>query len=422
MAHRAQEGAGGLPLCDALDWAVEPPEATSALDDAQLRRERDHLGLILRSVPHPILVVDGSNRVVRSNELATQLFHMPEPTTAHEAAGSASLRNRALLAAFLGDLWRERTQEKSGELALFDPESERTVAMWVTAKEMRDERGAVSGIVVVLQDLTPLRELEQRRVEQSLFESEKLAALGRLAAQIAHEINNPLEAIKNSLYLLVSRLPPENANYRFLKIAQSETERVSSILRQMLGFYRPVTSMAAVDVNTLIADTIALVRKRFEQQGVPLVTKFGATLPPVVASADQLKQVLLNVLINAQQAMPDGGTIAISSSATGASAEPGDQAAQATQATQATQAAQTVRAVQAVQIQIEDTGSGIPDDVITHVFEPFFSTKAQKGTGLGLWVSATIVRAHGGNIQVRSRPGHTTFTISLPIGGPPTHD
>src|SRR6266508_6480225 len=103
---------------------------------------------------------------------------------------------------------------------------------------IRDELGAVVATVSVMQDISRLRELEQRRIEQILFESEKLAATGRLAASIAHEISNPMEAIKNSLYLLNSRVPEDDADHRFLEIATRETERVARILRQMLGFYR----------------------------------------------------------------------------------------------------------------------------------------------------------------------------------------
>ena len=236
-----------------------------------------------------------------------------------------------------------------------------------------------------------------------LFDSEKLAATGRLAASIAHEINNPLEAIKNSLYLLVNKTSPDDPNYRFLEIAKKETERVSRILSQMLGFYRPTASMAQVDLKALIEEAESLVEKHLRQRGVRLHNDLSAALPAVRASADQIKQVILNLLLNAGDAMPEGGgNIYVSTHAS-------------------SEASPELLLSDAVNIQIRDTGKGIADEHVPHIFEPFFSTKQEgKGTGLGLWVSFNIVRSHGGNIRVRSRPGRgTTFTITLPIKGPP---
>jgi signal transduction histidine kinase len=251
-----------------------------------------------------------------------------------------------------------------------------------------------------MQDVGRLRELERRRLEQVLFDTEKLAATGRLAASIAHEINNPLEAVQNSLYLL-SRSVPEGAPERsFLDIATRETQRMSRILRQMLGFYRPTTSMAPTDVNALVAEAETLVAKRLREHGVRIEKELQPTLPLVQASADQLKQVLLNLFLNATEAMPTGGRLIVTTQTGGGDfdAQPPD----------------------VVRVEVRDTGTGINEEAMARIFEPFFSTKMEKGTGLGLWVSHGIVQAHGGTLKVRSRSGQgTTFTITLPIGGPP---
>src|ERR1044072_7312819 len=170
--------------------------------------------------------------------------------------------------------------------------------------------------VSVMQDVSRLRELERRRMEQILFDSEKLAATGRLAASIAHEINNPLEAIKNSLYLLVNKTRADDPNFRFLAIAKKEPERVSRILSQMLGFYRPTASMAATDLNALIEEAESLVDKHLRQRSVRLHNDLSPKVPKVRASGDQIKQVILNLLLNAGDAMPDGGgTIYVSTQA-----------------------------------------------------------------------------------------------------------
>ena len=183
--------------------------------------------------------------------------------------------------------------------------------MQVTSTEVRDDLGTVAATVSVMQDVSRVRELERRRIEQILFDSEKLAATGRLAASIAHEINNPLEAIKNSLYLLSNKMAADDPNAKFLQIATKETDRVSRILKQMLGFYRP-PRMESTDINRLIEESEGLIEKHMRAHRVKVENNLDPRLPPVITAADQIKQVLLNLMINAQQAMPEGGTVYVS--------------------------------------------------------------------------------------------------------------
>src|SRR4029079_857986 len=135
----------------------------------------------------------------------------------------------------------------------------------------RDSHGAVVAIVSAMQEIGRLRELERRRLQQVLFETEKLAATGRLAASIAHEITTPLEAVQNALYLLGGAVKKDDAEYKYLEIARSETQRMARILRQMLGFYRPGTDLAPVDVNAIVEDVDSLVSKRLRQSKIALV-------------------------------------------------------------------------------------------------------------------------------------------------------
>jgi PAS domain S-box-containing protein len=375
--------------------------------DEEIRLERDRLNLILRSVPNPIIVVDNDYQIITMNQEAVRIFR---PVEGSALAGKASRRDQVSMAnaarfnSFLATLALEFEPVKQGELTLVDPDSEESLAMWVRSTEVRDDIGAVTAIVSVMQNLGPLRELERRRVEQALFDSEKLAATGRLAASIAHEINNPLEAIKNSLYLLVNKVAADDPNRQFLEIAKKETERVSGILRQLLGFYRgtgPTAIMNPTDINALIIEAQSLVDRHLRARGVKLQNELDSTLPYVRASSDQIKQVILNLLLNAQEAMPNGGTIHVSTQ-------------------YSRDADREFLMADAVHVQIRDTGTGIADEHLPHIFEPFYSTKEGKGTGLGLWVSFGIVQTHGGNVRVRSRAGRgTTFTISLPVGGPP---
>jgi PAS domain S-box-containing protein len=367
--------------------------------EEEIRIERDRLDLVLRNVPNPIIVVDNDNHIMSMNPAAERLF---KPTSATARASSAALANDARFTSFLAGLRLEPATSKRGEIGLSDPRSEERLEMEVSATEIRDARGAVIAIVSVMQDIGRLRELERRRLEQVLFDSEKLAATGRLAASIAHEINNPLEAVQNALYLLQKEFGEDATKRPYLDIAARETQRMSRILRQMLGFYRQQEAMAETDLNALVEEAGGLVSKRLRERGVQIASQLDPGLPRIRASADQLKQVLLNLLLNAADSMPKGGTITVATMA-GAGAET------------------ELFGRDAVQIQVRDTGDGIPDEVLARIFEPFFSTKTGKGTGLGLWVSQSIVQNHGGTMRVRSRVGRgTTFMITLPVQGPPS--
>jgi len=195
--------------------------------DEEIRGERDRLDLVLRSVPNPIIVVDNDNQIMSMNVAARRLF-APDA-----GRGQHALANDAKFTSFLAQLRLDPSPTTRAELALVDPTTEERLDMEINAAEVRDSHGAVVAIVSAMQEVGRLRELERRRLQQVLFETEKLAATGRLAASIAHEINNPLEAVQNALYLLGSAVPPEAKQRRYLDIAQRETQRMSRILRQM---------------------------------------------------------------------------------------------------------------------------------------------------------------------------------------------
>ncbi|HYU81304.1 MAG TPA: histidine kinase dimerization/phospho-acceptor domain-containing protein, partial [Candidatus Polarisedimenticolia bacterium] len=280
--------------------------------EEEIRIERDRLDLVLRNVPNPIIVVDNDNHIMSMNPAAERLF---KPVSATSRASNAALANDARFTSFLAGLRLDPVMSKRGEIALTDPRTDDRLEMEVSATEIRDGRGAVMAIVSVMQDIGRLRELERRRLEQVLFDSEKLAATGRLAASIAHEINNPLEAVQNALYLLQREFGEDSSKKPYLDIAARETQRMSRILRQMLGFYRQQESMAETDLNALVEEAGGLVAKRLRERGVQITNQLDPGLPRIRASADQLKQVLLNLLLNAADSMPKGGTITVATEA-----------------------------------------------------------------------------------------------------------
>ena len=252
-----------------------------------------------------------------------------------------------------------------------------------------DQRGRVAYTVTVLRDLTAVRRLEHLRMERRMLEMEKFAAAGRMAGAIAHEVNNPMEAIKNCIFLLTDQIKPEAEPV--YEILQAETERVSRIVRQMLGLYRSHQQVGAVDVNSVIEDTLLLFARQLDRSGVRVQKELN-TLPPAMGSADQIRQVVSNLVVNARDSMGQGGLLRLR-----------------------TRAARRGDLKERIRIVVADTGSGIAENMLHTMFEPFVTTKGERGTGLGLWIVKGIVENHGGKLRVRSRTGKgTVFSISLP--------
>ena len=233
------------------------------------------------------------------------------------------------------------------------------------------------------------RTKELKEVHGQLLHSERLAATGRLGAGIAHEINNPLQAIDNFVNIVMGNLEKKSEDYEYLKLASEGIGRIASIVKQLSSFYRPdkETKMES-DINSIIEKSLALIQNQLTIKKIKAVKKLTENLPKVTVSPRQIQQVLINLILNAQDAMPDGGRLMIN---TGTDQD-------------------------AVYVKVKDTGIGISEQDIRHVFEPFYSSKKRQGTGLGLSVSYGIIREHGGDIFVESKEKEgTTFTIKLPV-------
>jgi len=234
-----------------------------------------------------------------------------------------------------------------------------------------------------------------RKMEHLRANSEKLAAVGRLAAGVAHEINNPLTGVLTFAHLLREKENLDEQDRQDLDLVIRETQRAGEIVRRLLDFSRetPATK-ERLDLNEVIRRTVRLpgIQKTFRQ--ITLREDLSENLPEVEGNASQLQQVLLNLCLNGCEAMPDGGTLTVT----------------------------TAAREQDVLLTVSDTGCGIREDHLDHIFEPFFTTKpVGKGTGLGLSVSYGIIREHGGALEVESREGQgTTFTIVLPCANSET--
>lgn len=244
-----------------------------------------------------------------------------------------------------------------------------------------------------------------QETQQQLIQSEKMAALGRLIASITHEINNPLQSVQTCLTLSREELEGEQRPTkmdRYLEIVETEIERVSTIIGRMRDFYRPAANQGLQQVNLheVVESVLELSGKQLQHSEITIERQWLTELPPIEANPDHLKQVFLNLLLNAIDAMPEGGTLRLKTSQ--ARAWPGN--------------SQPSRP--GVRLEFKDSGQGMSAETMSHLFEPFFTTKPH-GSGLGLCISYGIIEAHHGQIRVTSqRNVGTTFYIFLPLEQP----
>ncbi len=262
----------------------------------------------------------------------------------------------------------------------------------LSAAIIYDSSGKEIATVGSFVDLKERLDMERalRKTQEQLLQSEKLAAMGRLTSQIAHELNNPLYGIMNTLELLKSEISPESKRRKILEMALSETVRLGELLRKMLSFSKPdQEEQQAVNLNTVLDEILLLHEKQLQENDIKIKTAFAQTLPQIRASKNQLRQVFLNLVSNARDAMPEGGTLQVTTAADSEN----------------------------VSIEIADTGIGIKEEHLKKIFDSFFTTKDSiKGVGLGLSVCYGFIKDHGGDIQVKSQvDSGTTFNITFPI-------
>jgi signal transduction histidine kinase len=287
----------------------------------------------------------------------------------------------ALLAAAAGWVWcalrcrRAMADADQARLIARQRENERDMAQQVLAQRIEEERELAK---------------EKTQFLAQLADYEKYAALAQLALGAAHEINNPLLGIFSHLELELKVATTEEQRAE-LEQCIAGVKRISSTVRGLLDYARPgPLKLAKINLERLVNDTISFLAHQPMFHSIKLVTEIPADLPPISADANQISQVVMNLLLNAAQAMPDGGEILI--------------------------AAEKVKFAEQVQLSVTDNGCGIPADILPRVFQPFFTTKRGKGTGLGLSISQAFVRNHNGNMDIESVPQRgTTVRITLPI-------
>jgi len=361
--------------------------------ERKLREAHDFMNKIIQSAPNPIMAAGLKGNIIIWNRAAEETMGY----SADEVIGKMNITKVYPDNMAYEIMKMIRSPEQGGvgifrsQPALYVRQDGKKIDGSLSATMIYDDDGNEVATVGSFVDLTERIEMERtlRDTQEQLLNSEKLAAMGRLTSQIAHELNNPLYGIMNTLELLKSEVPPENKRRKLLDMSLSEIVRLADMLKKMLSFSKPEQEeKKLVNVNTIVDEILMLHEKQLQEHSIKIKTEFDMAVGDVFASTNQLRQVFLNMVSNARDAMNEGGTLTVS----------------------------TFKENGFVNIRFSDTGVGIREENIAKIFDSFFTTKASvKGVGLGLSVCYGFIKDHGGDIKVASeRDVGTTFTISLP--------
>ena len=361
-----------------------------ALDNAQLyssleqkaleiARLKDFSENIVESLNVGVLAVDLGGMVESWNTRMEQLFGVKR----QDAVGR---QLRALLPEELAEEIAARRDEEqiTGIYKQRLHHQGKFLTLNVSITPLVSKSGERIGRLLLFDDVT-----QRERMEEQMTQTEKLTSLGLLAAGVAHEVNTPLAVISNYIQMLAKQMPNDDPRHAIIDKIVKQTFRASEIVNNLLNFSRTgAAELADIDVNRVVEETLSLVAHPLKTSQIHIVKQLSASLPPVRGSANKLQQVFLNLFLNARDAMPAGGMLEVRTAAHNGS----------------------------VEVEVADTGSGIPREHIHRIFDPFFTTKSNgRGTGLGLSVSYGIIKEHAGKIDVRSTPGKgTSFHVEFP--------
>ena len=383
--------------------SLEPTAICMVVTDLTERKRNDELiaagrlaTSILESAAEAIAVCDQAGRIVTANQALERLcgsnplfqpFDLAIPLQVND--GSAQSPRYFSVAGTL-----QGATQRALEVFLYR-DRRPPAYLLLTAAPIRSS-SAVIGCVLTMTDIT-----ERKRAEEAIIRTEKLASVGRMASTIAHEINNPLETIGQSVYLAMTDPSISQEAKSYLEIAVAQLERVAHITTQTLAFHRDQSTPQNLDLGELADNILRLFSARLAARGVTVEKRY-AQVEPIKAFGGEIRQVISNLISNSMDAVPDHGRIhlrvARSSGKDGA---------------------------RWVRFVIADTGSGILPERLSRIFEPFFTTKEMVGVGLGLWVTKQIIEKYGGLIRVRSKPGAgTVFAVVFPAaeGGAEAHE
>jgi two-component system sensor histidine kinase HydH len=349
---------------------------------ASLSRVRAFSDHLVQNMPAALAAIDNRGRIASFNRVAESILDLP----AHQALGSPAAE--VLPAPLLAETDAASNPGPGRVREIECPIGpDRVLSLEVSVSHLRSEEGDPIGSVVLFRDQS-----EVRALRREIARAQRLASVGRLAAGVAHEVRNPLSSIKGFATYFKERYRDVGEDLQIADLMIGEVERVDRVIGQLLDFARPVRiRIAATSLPELLADSLKLIEARAAEHGIQLELRVHEAVGDVALDEDRIRQVLLNLYLNAVDAMGRGGRLSVS-------ADPTEDR-------------------RGIDIRVADTGAGIAESDLAHVFDPYFTTKAS-GTGLGLAIVHNIMAAHGGEIRLKSRPGEGTVVIlHLPKAG-----
>jgi PAS domain S-box-containing protein len=362
----------------------------------QLQESRESYRITLTSLGDAVVATDAAGNVSFLNPVAEQLtgwdYQAARGRPLHEVLRIIDERTRTELEDAVALVRRSQpVVNVSSHVALIS-RSGQEYPLELTGSPILNDRNQLVGVVVVFRDIT-----QRRQTEQTLRSSERLALAGRLSATIAHEIRNPLDTVSNLIYLLRHEEDPSNASSQYLELASDELARIAQITGQLLTFHREAQVPVQVNLADVLQSVLVLFAPQIRKAHIDVEQRFEAA-PLVRGFPGELRQVFSNLVGNALDAMPNGGKLILHLRESSLASDPARRGAR---------------------ITILDTGAGIPPGVRKNLFAPFFTTKGEKGTGLGLWVSRGLIEKHEGTIHLASRmragKNGTAFSVFLPF-------
>ena len=335
--------------------------------------------MLFESSRDTILICDRNNRLIDINDAGITLFGFQDKAEALSIETCYQLFWDTRDARTFTAMIKHKGYVEGLEMPMVDRQGQRVIVM-ISASRRFDDDGMFDGINARLHDVT-----HRRKMERHLAQTEKLASIGELASGVAHEINNPLGVIKvySNLIAKTKLLAPQIAED--IRVIQKHTEQCTSVVRALLNFARASEPRkTSCDIRSCLEEVLAVLEPQMRKDAVAVNVESVPDMPNIVLDEPQMKQVFMNLIINAIQSMPQGGEIGVR--------------------------VQTDDALHQIHIVVSDTGVGIAEKHLNRIFDPFFTTKsAGKGTGLGLAVSYGIVEQHGGEITVVSTPGKGAY-------------